>query len=312
MLVDLELTAGIRLQANGGQVQAVGVAGATVTPEQGVGAQVLAGFQVQDDAAFGGFHALVLLPVAHHHATLAQVVVEGDRDFVVEEGQQIVEAVDQFNLDAQAAENRGVLTADHAGSVDQDLARGVLQVEDGIAVVDPRVGEVHIRGVVGPGAGGDHDIPGGQAFHALFLVENRQGVRVDKTGLPAVEVDAIAQVEAAAHVDLLLDHPSGHRQRHRVGDLPAVADFPEQLAGVEAHQLLDRMAQGFRGDGAAVGTAAADHAVTLDHRRPQVVLGGVECGTFPGRATADNQNIVIVGIHAPPLGDTVRRRARPR
>ncbi len=64
------------------------------------------------------FHGLKLLVVTNQHPVIAKVVTEGVRDLVVQEGQKAAAWVDQVHLDPQTAENRGVFTANDAGTVD--------------------------------------------------------------------------------------------------------------------------------------------------------------------------------------------------
>jgi hypothetical protein len=94
---------------------------------------------VEDDLVRVALDRGVGLAVADEGALIAEVIGEGVGDLVVEEGEEAVALVDEVELAAEAAEDRGVLAADDAGAVDGDGARGVIEGEDGVRVEDPRV-----------------------------------------------------------------------------------------------------------------------------------------------------------------------------
>src|SRR5690606_33024988 len=148
ILVHLHLASAVGLQADVFQGQFVGVAGAPVAPQEGVGFDLLAGLQVQNHTVIHAFDPLVLFVVTNDHVVGAQVVTQRIGDFIVEEVEQLVAVVDQVDQYAQAAEDRGVLGANHPSAVDDDATRRVGQAEDGVAVVDAWVVEVDIRRTV--------------------------------------------------------------------------------------------------------------------------------------------------------------------
>ena len=125
LIIDGQLTAAVGLQADILETKAVGVAGTTVGPQEGVSTQLLAGLEVHDHAGLVALDAIVFLVVTHQHAVVAQVVGQRVGNLVIQEGQQTITRIDQVDLDAKAGEDRGVLGADDTGAVDDQRARRV-------------------------------------------------------------------------------------------------------------------------------------------------------------------------------------------
>ncbi len=99
---------------------------------------------MQNHTVIQAFDPLVFLVVANHHVVVAEVIAQCLGDFRIEEAQQLITVVHQFDQNTQAAEDRGVFTADHASTVDDQFAWGVAEAEDGVAVVDTLVAEIDI------------------------------------------------------------------------------------------------------------------------------------------------------------------------
>ena len=104
---------------------------------------------MEDDAITDHLDALVLFVVANEHALIAEVVAKGIDNLVIEEREQLLAAVDEVHLDAEVAEDRRVLAADHARAIDGHGVRCVIELEDRVAVADPRIREVQLGGPVG-------------------------------------------------------------------------------------------------------------------------------------------------------------------
>ncbi len=167
---------------------------------------------MQHDTVVTRLHAGVFLVVANHHALVSQVIAECVGDLVVEERQKVLAGVDEIHLQSQVREDRRVLTADDAGAVEGDGFRREIQAQDGIAVADPRVREIHVRWMIGPRPGGYHEVIGAIAFAGSALGLHLDGMLVDETRMPGDDVHVVAVVEALAHGRLLADHRFGSLQ----------------------------------------------------------------------------------------------------
>ena len=298
VLVDGDLAPAVDRDAHVLQAQLVGVAGPAVTPQQGIGAQLLAGLQVQDDAVFLAFDALVFLVVTNEHIVVLQVIAQGVGDLVVEEAEQLVAVVDQVHQHAETTEDGGVFAADHPGTIYDQPARGMGQRQDGVAVVDARMAEVHVHRAIGSRAGSDDDLLGHQALQVATQVDDLDGVLVGEAGGAKEQVDAIARVVAGAGRHLAGDHPLGAAQHVGKGEPARLADGAEHLVGVELDDLLDRMAQRLGGNGAQVGAVAADHLAIVHHRHATAILGGVHRRALACRSRTQYHHVVAIDRHA--------------
>ena len=84
-------------------------------------------------------------------------VLQGARDLVVEERQQLVAAVDDPDLGPQRGEGAGVLAADDPRADDGQRPRQPLELEDRVGVEHPGVVEAELGGTDGRRPGGDQD-----------------------------------------------------------------------------------------------------------------------------------------------------------
>ena len=157
-------------------------------------------------AGIVGLDALVFFAVADQHPALAQVIGERVDDFVVEEGEQLVPGVDQVHLDAQAAEDRRVLAADHPGPVDRDAARRLLQSQHGVAVDDARMRKIDVRRPVGARPRGEDESIGSQAVAGAVGGRDLDALRIHERRTAGDHVHVVALVKAAAQLDLAADH----------------------------------------------------------------------------------------------------------
>ena len=66
------------------------------------------------------------------------------------EAEQTIAIVDQVDLDPQTAENRSIFAADDPGAIYDQGSWSMVELEDGIAIVDARMVEVHIGRTVRP------------------------------------------------------------------------------------------------------------------------------------------------------------------
>ena len=298
MLIHFHLAAAVGLQADVFQSQLIGVAGTAVAPEQGVGLDLLAGFQVQDHAVLLTFDALVLFVVANRHVVVAQVITQRLGNLVVEEAEQLVTVVDQIDQYPKATENRRVLTTDHAGAVDDQTTRGVAKAEDGVAVVNPRMVEVDIQRTIRTRTGGNHHLLGDHGFHHPIGAHHLNGLGVGKAGGTTEHIDAIARVVTGARTDLLGDHPLGAFQHIGKGEPARLTDLAEQRIGVVLHDLPYRVTQGLGRDSAQMRAVAAHQATVIDHRHLAPGLGRIHGRPLARRAGTQHHHVVVVDRHA--------------
>ena len=297
MLVDLDLTTAVDRDADVFQPQLIGIAGPAVTPQQGVGLDLLARLQMQNHAVFHALDALVLFVVTNQHVVVAQVVGKRVGDFRVEEAEQLIAVVDQVDQHTQATEDRGVLATDHSRSVDDQTTRCVTQAENGVAIVDTRVTKIDIGRAIGTRAGGDNDLLGHQLFHYAIEADHFDRLLVGEAGGTEIGVDAVARVVAGARSDLLGDHLLGAFQHVGEREPAWLADLAEHRVGVELHDLPHRMAQRLRRDGAQVGAVAADQRTVVHHGYLAPGLGRVHRRALARRAGAQHHDIVVVDRH---------------
>src|SRR5690606_17725846 len=254
VLIHRQLTATVGLQADIFQSQPVSIAGTAVAPEEGVSLDLFARLQMQHHATIlESLDLLVLLVVTNQRHVGAQMVTEGIGDLVIEEAQQPVAVVDEVDLHPQTTEDRGVFATDHPRTVDDQRPRRVIELEDGVAVIDARWVEIDIRRAVGPRAGGDDDFPGYQAIHGTVGVDQFDGIGVGKTALAVEQIDTVARVVTVAGPDLQVDHRLGALENVGEGKVPGLGDHPKHGVGVELDDLDD-----FPGYQAIHGTVGVD------------------------------------------------------
>ena len=102
--------------------------------------------------------------MANADPVLAEMITEGVDDFVVEIGEQLAAAVDEIDFYLQAAEYGCVFAADYSRTVNGDNARRFFEVQDGVAVANPRMGRVDVGRVIGTRSRGDDKSLGCVAF----------------------------------------------------------------------------------------------------------------------------------------------------
>ncbi|MNF54779.1 hypothetical protein D3C84_362190 [compost metagenome] len=297
MLVDLDLPAAVDLDADVFQAQLVGVAGTTVTPEQGIGLDLLARLEMQNHPVIHTFDALVLFVVADQYVAVTQVIAERIGNFRIQEAQQLVTIVDQVDQHAETAEDRRIFATDDPGPIDDQPARRMTEGENGIAVIHPRMMEVDVCRTIGTRAGSNDDLLGHQLFHHAIGADHFDGLLIGEAARAEEQIDAIARVVTRARGHLLGDHPLGAFQHIGEGKPARLADLTKHRVGVELHDLPHRMAQRLGRDSAQVGAVATDLATAIDHRHLAPRLGGVHCRTLTRRARTQHHYVVVVDRH---------------
>ena len=117
---------------------------------------------------------------------------QGFGQLPVHEGEQLVATFDQMHIDAQRRKHAGVFAADNAAARDQHAVRQVVNVEDGVGIVDPRIMERQDRRVMRIGARGDQEHVALYMRWRCVFRRDRNRVIVDEGRETAVERDAVA------------------------------------------------------------------------------------------------------------------------
>ena len=219
--------------------------------------------------------------------------------------------LDQDYAHAKSREHARVFDSDHAAA-HHDQGPGkiihlqdLVAVDDGLAVHrdfgrDRRLGsgrdDEGLRLVIGDRAGGAGDA---------------QMRGIDKRAGAAVDVDAVARKLRLGDVDFGLDHVLDPEEqvRHRDLVLHAIVDAVDVLV-IEAGEVQHGFAHGLARDGACVDADASDAIQFFDQRDFLSKLGALDGGSLPGRAGADDNQ--IVGLHPRRLNCKGLRRIMTR
>lgn len=165
--------------------------------------------------------------MAHGDVVVAEVVAQCLGNFRIQEAQQLATVVHQLYQHAQAAEDRRIFATDHASAVHDQLARGVAEAEDGVAVVDARVVEVDIGRAVRARAGGNDDVLGVELFHHTVRTHHFNSLLVGEAAGAEEHIDTVAGVVAGARCHLLGNHLLGAFQHVREREPARLTDGPE-------------------------------------------------------------------------------------
>ena len=207
-----------------------------------------------------------LLAEAERHRQVAQVELQRLDHLGIAEVQHAVALLDHGDLGPERGEHRRVLDADHARAHDHHRRRQGLQIQDPVGVQHPVLVELDARRAGRLGAGGDHDeFASDSCSFTAGLVIDTDGVRVEKTAVPGVEVDPVTHQLTAHHVLFLGDDVRGAGEQIRRRDLlldPVAGAV--QFALAHAGQVDHRFAQRLAGDGSGVHAHAAEHPAALD------------------------------------------------
>ena len=297
VLIDLEIATAVAFDSERLETHSLGIAGASVGPQQDVGLQLFAGFEEEDDAIVARFDPLGDFMVTNQHAPFAEVIAEGIGDFIVEKIEKLVAGVDEIDLHSQVAKHRGVFAANDTGSVNGDRLRGLAEFEDGVAVEDSRVGEIHIGWSVGAGSGGEDEGVGGEDLFGAGGFDGLDGVGVEKSRFALSDWDVISIVEAAAHRHLLVDDRLRVAEERRKREIERQALIAEQGAVVDFHGLRDGETQNLAGNGGVMRAGSADLSEPLDDCHLAIALGAMHGGAFAAGSGTDDDDLVVCGGH---------------
>jgi hypothetical protein len=220
-------------------------------------------------------------------------LLQGQRQFGVEEGEQARSFFDEVDVDAKDGEHAGVFAADHAAADDQEALRHLGQVEDGVGVEDALVLEIELGRAERIGAGGDEEdvaakLLGGTGggLHREVMGIGEGGVALEDGDLVPVEVvgDALAfAIDDEAFA------------RHEVADGDGAFEAADvdafELAVLEAGEEDGRFAEGLGGERAGVGRGAAEDGLFLDQGDLLAEVSGAGGAFFPGGAGPDHDEV---------------------
>jgi hypothetical protein len=153
---------------------------------------------------------------------------------------------------------------------------------------------------------------GGKGAYTAVGPFDLKGVGVGEPGLAGVDRNVVADVEAAAQPHLFVDNGIRAAQHLRKGEMPGLADLPEQGAGIELHHAADVVPQSLRRNGAPVSTAAADFAVAFDDGNAVAGFRQLHGGALAAGATADNDCVIVLSAHLRGSRDGVDQPAKRR
>ena len=214
---------------------------------------------------------------------------------VVEAAQDVVAAIDQRHVGAEACKDAGEFQRDVAAALDQDALRLLLEVKrlvGGDHVLDAG----NLGAVIGRGADRDQHM---LRAHAL-AVRQRQRMRVlehrarlDDLGAGLLEVGRIGRLQARDLLVLVGDQrrPVERARRDRPAEAGRVLDLLMHMRGIDQELLRH---------------AAADHAgaadpVLLRHQHARAVAGGDPRGAHAARTATDDEQVDVAIGHLQPF-----------
>jgi hypothetical protein len=119
-------------------------------------------------------------------------------------------------------------------------------------------------------------------------------VRIDEAGLSKDQVDAITRHLVLHDLNFIPDDVVGAKEKIFDRDRLFQAIFGSvQGALAESREIEDCFAEGFAGDGAGIGTDAADDFFALDDADFLAELGGLDRGLLAGWSTPYDEKIVL-------------------
>ncbi len=196
-------------------------------------------------------------------------------------------ALDDGDLDAHVAPEVGELEADGAGAEDGD--RGGLHVaDDGLTVGEDALAVgLHAREEAGAGAGGHHDVVGGDD-----LIADGHLAAAEELGLTGEVGDAVLLEQAGDAALVALGHlaGAGHHRREVDADLGDGEAVVAGVAGLGGE--LGRLQEGLAGDASPVEADAAE-VLLLDTGGLQAELAGADGGGVAAGTGTDDEDLVV-------------------
>jgi hypothetical protein len=214
-------------------------------------------------------------------------------DFAVTEFEHLLAAIDNRHTDPERRKHDGVFEPDHAPANDDHRARDRFELQDLVGIEDMPAIEGNVRRTRGLGAARHEDMPGLQV-HCLVVALDDDLVRTGEAGLAAVQVDAIAIELVVNHFDFVLGDVRHLAVEFLHRDLALVAiALAKDVALAEARQVQYGLAHRFGGNRPRMDAdPARPELAALDHRHALVELRRGDSPFLPGRAAANDHQIV--------------------
>ena len=216
---------------------------------------------------------------------------------MIESRNQTVLFFDERYLNSQGGKHAGVFTADDAAAHDQHRGRHLVQVDDGVGVVDARIVE---RKILGPvrvrTCGNQRDVALDFKWGTALGLDSHR-VRVHKRRLAHIDRDVMpAQILHDAGAFRFLDNPLAAEEitdRHLL--LESAKIEVVKLALAKAGQNQRRLAHGLRRKGAGICGGAAQNRLALNQGHALAKECGLRCALFSSRAGAYHDQIKLFG-----------------
>src|SRR5262245_12381586 len=214
-------------------------------------------------------------------------------NFAVAEFEDFLAAIDNGYADPERGEHDRIFETDHAAPDDDHGARDRVELQDLVGIKDVLAVERNVRRPRGFGAARHEDMPGLQV-HCLFVALDDDFVRTGESGLAAIQVDPVPVELVMNDFDFVLDDV-GHLAAQIVHrDLPLVAvAFAEHVALPKAGEVKNCLAHRLGGNRPGVNAHSPwPESAALDHRDALVELGRGDGPFLPGRAAANDHQVV--------------------
>ena len=172
----------------------------------------------------------------------------------------------------------------------------VVQAEDGVAVVNAWMREVHVCRMIWARSAGNHKFFSGERLNRTVVALQRQGVFIHKMRVTLQNFTVVALIETLTHARLLVNDRVCVIQDIGKGRTKKSGVVAVKRVLVKFDNAANGVAEGFRRDGAPVGATAADIMVALNNRYSGSLFYQTHSSTFAAGAGTNNYCVVIVGM----------------
>ncbi len=219
-------------------------------------------------------------------AALLQLGAQMRAHVVVEAAQDVVAAIDQRHLGAEAVEDAGELDRDIAAALDQDALRQLLQMEclvrrdDVLVALDVLA---HRRRAAGRDQDmlGAHGLAGGAELDGVRIEQHRAAL--DDLDLGAIEIGGVGPLQPVDLLVLVGDQrrPVELRLGHCPAEARGILEFVGKARGIDQELLRH----------AAADHAGAADAILLGDHHARAIAGRNAGGAHAARTRADDEQI---------------------
>ena len=169
-----------------------------------------------------------------------------------------------------------------------------IDIQDRVAIKNPRVIEIDVDRPIGARTTGDHDVFRSQGRPRTILLAGFDGVRVQKTCLAANDRNVVAIVECRSHLDLSFNDGTGTSPKFGQHEIGRDSVLAEQHVVVHFRHLEDGETERLAGDGASMSAISANRAFAFDDRDASTVFHGLHRGSFAAGAGTDHNDIIFL------------------